>query len=167
LKPTEGRIVNYVLPTGRNAGQVRPAIIVRVWPDNDESIQLQVFTDCTNDGTEYSPGVVWKTSVHHDQEGKAPGTWHWMEYQVGQAAKTEALEQKLASVSGSVRAKFRCMSNIEGVVSMWAVTDGSEENKAFWNATPGGSISLTITNPDAVSFFNPGDEIYVDFTRAK
>lgn len=46
----------------------------------------------------------------------------------------------------SVRAKFKCHSNVNGVVTMWPVTDGSEENKAFWKYTPGGSITMSITN---------------------
>lgn len=48
-----GRIVNYVLPDGRSAGQVRPAIVVRVWNDVSSDLiaqgycNLQVFTDGT------------------------------------------------------------------------------------------------------------------------
>lgn len=64
----------------------------------------------------------------------------------------------------SVRAKFRCNGNKDGVVLLLAVTKGSEENKTFWKYTPAGSISLSITNPDAVSQFEAGKEYYVDFT---
>jgi hypothetical protein len=32
--------------------------------------------------------VSWRTSVQHDQTTKRPGSWHWMDYQLGQAAKT-------------------------------------------------------------------------------
>jgi hypothetical protein len=67
----------------------------------------------------------------------------------------------------SVRAKFKCWNNVDGVVTMYPVTDGSEENKAFWNATPGGQITLTISNPDAKDKFETGKEYYVDFTRAE
>ncbi len=75
--PTIGRIVNYVLPTGRNAGQVRPAIIVRVW--SPTMVQLQVFTDSFNDYTQEhigSTGMLWATSVPYS-ETEAPNTWHW------------------------------------------------------------------------------------------
>ncbi|QYR20811.1 hypothetical protein KZ483_24130 [Paenibacillus sp. sptzw28] len=65
-----------------------------------------------------------------------------------------------------VRAKFKCWSNHGGVVTLHPVTDGSEENKTFWKYTPGGQITLTITNPDAVNQFEPGKEYYVDFTSA-
>lgn len=67
----------------------------------------------------------------------------------------------------SVRAKFRCNGNSNGVVLLLAVTTGSEENKSFWNATPAGSISLSITNPEAVNQFEVGKEYYVDFTPAE
>lgn len=83
-EPTVGRTVHYVLTGGRNPGEHRPAIIVRRWdratyPDG-ETVQLQVFTDATND---YLPdqvgsnGLMWATSVHHDEETMAVGTWHW------------------------------------------------------------------------------------------
>jgi hypothetical protein len=92
--PTPGRIVHYVLPESvsrRSAGQVRPAIIVRVWESDHPSVQLQVFTDGSNDldegtiqghsaGREVAErihrGILWATSVHYDPSGK-PGTYHW------------------------------------------------------------------------------------------
>jgi len=86
MNPTPGRIVNFVLPQPeRNAGEVRPAIVVRVWPNDygdgkpGETVQLQQFTDGGNDvfNAEASSSTVWRTSVHHDEETKAPGTWHW------------------------------------------------------------------------------------------
>jgi hypothetical protein len=88
---TEGRIVHYVLNEGRDKGEHRPAIVVRVWrvfeadmitksaPENG-CCQLQVFTDSDEHGKyndELSP-VMWKTSVIYDESGK-PGTWHWIE----------------------------------------------------------------------------------------
>ena len=80
---TEGRIVHYVLPDGPNRGQHRPAIVVRVWRSGyaPDLVQLQVFTDGTNDG--YAESVIWRTSVHYGSEsrvgGPEPGTWHWIE----------------------------------------------------------------------------------------
>ncbi|MBW4478607.1 MAG: hypothetical protein KME54_17545 [Tolypothrix brevis GSE-NOS-MK-07-07A] len=78
---TEGRIVHYVLPDGRNAGEVRPAIVVRVWRDVAPELiakgycNLQVFTDSTND---YEDGtrVLWATSKIYSDTNE-PGTWHW------------------------------------------------------------------------------------------
>ena len=75
---TVGRIVHYVLPDGPYAGDVRPAIVVRVWNQDLGAVNLQVFTDQSNDG--FDTGVVWATSVVHDQETKKPRTWHWPEY---------------------------------------------------------------------------------------
>lgn len=75
----------------------------------------------------------------------------------------------------TVRAKFR-VDAIEraywGVgrevqtVKLSVVTGGSEENKAFWAATPGGQITLSCVNPEAVAELELelGAELYVDFT---
>ena len=69
-----------------------------------------------------------------------------------------------------VRAKFLCRSVVDrgtGVaVNLEAVTQGSEENKAFWNATPSGQLSMFITNPDATRHFEAGKSYYIDFTPA-
>lgn len=92
MLPTVGRIVEFVLTDKYGVNQIRPAIIVRVW--NDDMVQLQVFTDGTNDGPEYATGIYWATSVHRS-ENKEPRTWDWMPFQKGQAAKTEELEKKL------------------------------------------------------------------------
>ncbi len=82
--PSIGRIVHYVLPSGHhNAGEHRPAIIVRVWdqkPNEQSCVQLQVFMDGSNDSPdergEEVGSVVWRTSVGQDPEGKLPGTFH-------------------------------------------------------------------------------------------
>lgn len=42
--------------------------------------------------------------------------------------------------------------------------DPGNENKSFWEATPSGEITLTITNPEAAFKFVPGTAYYVDFT---
>jgi len=89
MTPTIGRIVHYVLPEGRSAGDHRPAVIVRVWGEDQVragtlpasalgTVQLQVFVDDSNDGFEAETVAVWKTSVIHDETGK-PNTWHWPE----------------------------------------------------------------------------------------
>ncbi|SRR6266704_2249641 len=96
---TVGRIVHYVLESGRLKGDCRPAIVVRNWsnhtiPGNDGMVNLQVFTDGLNDGFETAFNayedtkqvgvvkqidlIIWRTSVHYD-ETKEPGTWHWPE----------------------------------------------------------------------------------------
>jgi len=81
--PSVGRIVHYVLPDWDDSishwskGDHRPAIIVRVW--GAEMVQLQVFTDGSND-LQSGANVMWCTSVHQDETTKASGTWHWPEY---------------------------------------------------------------------------------------
>lgn len=78
---TEGRIVHYVMEDGPSKGEVRPAIVVRVWRDRGQAqangcCQLQVFTDGGNDGPQFAGGIIWRTSRLYDEAG-APGTWHW------------------------------------------------------------------------------------------
>lgn len=80
-----GDIVHYVLPNGRYPGEHRPAIVVRMWgtptPTYEPTVQLQVFTDGSNDFAEgpIGPGLLWATSVSHDEAEKKPHTWHWPE----------------------------------------------------------------------------------------
>ncbi|OLD63741.1 MAG: hypothetical protein AUF65_01150 [Chloroflexi bacterium 13_1_20CM_50_12] len=83
--PSVGRIVHYVMSDGRYPGEHRPAIIVKVWEEEnpDSLVQLQVFTDGPNDYLIDVPGhngVAWRTSVHHDETKKKQATWHWPEY---------------------------------------------------------------------------------------
>lgn len=86
--PSPGRIVHYVLPDGNYPGEHRPAIIVKVWNDKDGNpqpdslVNLQVFTDSVNDFITAHPGgsgIMWRTSVHNDEDEKALGTFHWPE----------------------------------------------------------------------------------------
>lgn len=86
MKVSVGRIVNYVLPahmSARNAGEIRPAIVVKVWNEGAEveeggnAVQLQVFIDGGNDATG-GENARWATSVCYSEE-KNSGTWHWPE----------------------------------------------------------------------------------------
>lgn len=54
-----------------------------------------------------------------------------------------------------------------GTVHLMPVTSGSDENKEFYAATPGGKIDLGTINQEALAQFVIGDEFYVDFTPAK
>lgn len=49
------------------------------------------------------------------------------------------------------------------------VKDGysHDENHAFFNATPYGSIELWIQNPHGAELFQPGAAFYVDFTKVE
>lgn len=86
MKPTVGRIVYYKsfgTPGGEFNSEDRAAIITRV--HTDDCVDLCVFNP---------NGFYFNTSVLRDETGK-PGSWDWMAYQKGQAAKTEELELKL------------------------------------------------------------------------
>jgi len=47
-----------------------------------------------------------------------------------------------------------------------ASQDPRSENGQFWQATPSGQIQMSISNPAAFAFFEPGAEYYVTFERA-
>lgn len=72
----------------------------------------------------------------------------------------------------TVRAKFvisHILKSDDGGISVNAVPvyHGSEENKAFNDATPGGQLSLHIASgKPAQDFFVQGKEYYIDFTEA-
>lgn len=103
--PNMGRMVRYVLKSGRSAGQSRAAMVVRDWSEKGNGcVNLHVFLDGSNDkgaeGTaevyptpervalpkdddhmpgsysKYAPLTVWVTSADFSEE-KTPGTWHW------------------------------------------------------------------------------------------
>ena len=95
IRPTVGRIVEYFPelhdPGGSNAGEPLPAMICKVHGD-----------DCVNLMVSDANGVPFgRTSVKLVQEGKPqPGECGWMEYQRGQAKKTEELENRLTAEAG-------------------------------------------------------------------
>ena len=69
-------------------------------------------------------------------------------------------------------AKFKVSSvtnygnnNIEANLS--AVTNTSEENKTFSIYTPNASVKIHITNPDALDFFEAGQEYICEFKKAE
>jgi hypothetical protein len=82
------------------------------------------------------------------------------------------------SFTMSVRAKFVCKEitrrkhwdpskgEVQSV-KLEPVTSGSEENKAFYEATPSGSIQLDTLNENAGKYFELGKSYYLDFKAAE
>lgn len=71
-----------------------------------------------------------------------------------------------------VRAKFRCQSVTTSINSygkqlqtfkFFPVTNGSEENKRFFDSTPSGNLELGVVNPEVS--FDIGSEYYLDLTK--
>jgi hypothetical protein len=86
IQPTIGRVVWY-WPTVSEDDPPFAAMVAYVWDDT-----------CINiGGFDANGGPFSNTSIQLIQGDEAPRGAHcrWMPYQKGQAAKTEALEQKL------------------------------------------------------------------------
>ncbi len=66
-----------------------------------------------------------------------------------------------------VRAKFRCNSVEDYGNSKKAklspVTGAEGEDKAFWEATPSGTLEMSVTHAPVQEFFKPGKTYYLDF----
>jgi hypothetical protein len=84
--------------------------------------------------------------------------------------------EKVKMATNSVRCKVRCdfnnfdpdRSDIPASLSFSVVydPDPKSENGKFFSATPTGSISLGVVNPDAAASFETGKLYYVDFEVA-
>ena len=70
----EGSMVHYVLDSGPNTGEHRPALIVKVW--SEDCVNLQVFLDGSNDFPGSMRMTAWETSVMRDDTGDMLGSWH-------------------------------------------------------------------------------------------
>lgn len=67
----------------------------------------------------------------------------------------------------SVRAKFRCHLKDATGIYFHPVYTGSDENKEFFDATPGGQLTIHIRNSKAAEYFEQGKEYYLDFKLAE
>lgn len=68
----------------------------------------------------------------------------------------------------SIRAKFRCHfiqkadDDSHRTVHLSAVTSGSTENEEWSKYTPGGQLSMHVSNPEAFKQFEQGKEYHLD-----
>lgn len=87
IKPTVGRVVWFYDEPDQD--QPKAAIVAHVW--SDTCVNLAVF-----DANGVSSSVTSVPLIQDDNP--KPGSFYceWMPYQKGQAAKTEALEEKIA-----------------------------------------------------------------------
>jgi hypothetical protein len=69
MKPSIGRIVLYITPDG----EIRPAIIVRVW--SDTCVNVKVFEDPANECE--IEGHHCSSVTYSEAEYAMPRSWHW------------------------------------------------------------------------------------------
>lgn len=93
IVPTIGRVVHY---RGKD-GETRAAIVTRVY--GPFCINVHVFAREPGDAEAGD-----KTSVTHADPAQEPAcypSWHWMPFQLGQAAKTSASDRILEHIVGN------------------------------------------------------------------
>jgi|SRR6185312_13598549 len=74
--PALGGGVHFVLDgQAESIGVHRPAVIIGV---DGDSVDLVAFTSA-DDGDRYAGHAVERQGVPHDEDTRAPGTWHWPE----------------------------------------------------------------------------------------
>lgn len=70
-----------------------------------------------------------------------------------------------------MRAKFECkeVEEFEGSEEVYleVVCGDTAENQDFNEATPSGELKMAIDNPEAMGFFIPGEEYYLDFSKVE
>lgn len=118
MKPTPGRIVHFVLPSGPNAGKHRAALITSDW--DGPNVNLAVYRDQAGDPTncheenpqsypvEQAPTLrAW--SAPYDGTGQAPGSWHWPERELtgGPALGTGLAEPATPAAATDPEPAFR------------------------------------------------------------
>ncbi|MCR2796178.1 hypothetical protein NQ094_09110 [Enterobacter kobei] len=73
----------------------------------------------------------------------------------------------------TVRAKFFCQSIQKAeddsyrTIHMSPVTADTEENKAWSKFTPGGQLTMHVSNPAAFEQFEQGKEYFIDIQPAQ
>lgn len=83
-KPTVGRIVHYVVPTGPNAGAHRPALVIvptagTVQDTEPGFVDLVAFLHPDDNRRTNGIPMLWPTRVPYDATGEERGSWHWPE----------------------------------------------------------------------------------------
>ena len=92
ISPTVGRIVWYYPPGVSHEAAPLAAIVAKVW--SDTMVNLAVFRE-NGDAERQTSVLLLQGDSYGNPSG---GGWCcWMPYQKGQAAKTEALEERLKS----------------------------------------------------------------------
>lgn len=77
-----------------------------------------------------------------------------------------SVRAKFVVQSVTYRQHWQDKSRRIGTVELSVVSGGSDEDKAFFAATPGGSIKLDTVNEAAIEALPLGKAFYVDFTPA-
>lgn len=137
IQPTVGRIVYY---HDKDSGSQPNAAIINC-VHGDRMVSLCVFPPCGGPRPESSVPL-----IQESDEAPAPGSRYceWMPYQKGQAAKTEALESKLAE---------KALAVLAFVIAMFAAGSAlAAPGELVVTERPASSAFVITERPKAESF---------------
>lgn len=83
------------------------------------------------------------------------------------ATKTAAPRAAITKVRAKMRVeRIDPVPNGEAYIHLRPVTSGSEENRAFYNGTPGGACTIGLVSKEVARMFVLNSDYFVDFTPA-
>lgn len=118
-KPTVGRVVLVTVADSTEREFTIPAIVTHV--HSERTISVVAFSAFGDAGTG-ADGTKPITSIVH---GTGPNTWRWMDYQLGQAQKTESVADALAKRVEVLEAQLIALNQKQPASQRVAVADPS------------------------------------------
>jgi hypothetical protein len=94
-----GEVVGWVVPNGPYRGEVRPALVLRIW--TPETVNLMAFPDSNTAGTsnDMLPSPMWATSSTFDPKKTNPGSWHHIS--IGLSAEMTSTDEAVLPIANS------------------------------------------------------------------
>lgn len=65
------------------------------------------------------------------------------------------------------RWRCHCVTRYTDTAVVKLTASAETEDKEFWNYTPSGEVTVTITNPKALDYFKPGEIYTLTFEQGR